>query len=90
MAFGFGFVHGFGFANVLRALDLPRAALGWSMLGFNLGVEIGQLVIVVAVSGALAWIASTHAILRRRIAVAGSVGVLWAGFFWFVERVFFT
>ena len=90
VAFAFGFVHGFGFASVLAELGLPRYALGWSLFGFNLGVEIGQLIIVLVVSSLLAWIARTQVVLRRRITIAGSVVVIWAGFFWFVERVFFT
>ena len=43
IAFGFGLIHGFGFANVLREMDLPARALGWSLFAFNLGVEVGQL-----------------------------------------------
>lgn len=42
IAFGFGFVHGFGFASVLRDLGLPREALGWALFSFNGGVEVGQ------------------------------------------------
>src|SRR5258707_13096913 len=45
IAFVFGFIHGFGFASVLRELDLPRRALGWSLFSFNVGVEIGQLLV---------------------------------------------
>ena len=44
IALVFGLVHGLGFASVLREMDLPRRALGWSLFSFNLGVEIGQLV----------------------------------------------
>src|SRR5262245_27865444 len=50
IAFAFGFIHGFGFANVLREMDLPTRALGWSLFSFNLGVEIGRLLVVVAVA----------------------------------------
>ena len=46
MAGLFGLVHGFGFAAVLREFGLPQAALGWSLFGFNLGVELGQLALV--------------------------------------------
>ena len=42
IAFAFGFVHGFGFADVLREMGLPQAALGWSLFAFNLGVELGS------------------------------------------------
>ena len=48
VALVFGLVHGFGFANVLREFGLPREALGWSLFSFNLGVEIGQLAVVLA------------------------------------------
>jgi len=46
VAFGFGLVHGFGFAGALTGLGLPKGALAWALAGFNLGVELGQLVIV--------------------------------------------
>ena len=55
IAFGFGLVHGFGFANVLRELDLPRASLGWSLLAFNVGVEFGQLAVILLAFLAVAW-----------------------------------
>src|SRR6185503_11468236 len=54
IAFGFGLVHGFGFAGVLAQFGLPKFALGWSLVGFNLGVEIGQAAIVLAVAPLLA------------------------------------
>src|SRR5215216_305216 len=50
VALVFGLVHGFGFANVLRQFGLPREALGWSLFSFNVGVEIGQLGIVLIVA----------------------------------------
>ena len=46
LTFGFGLVHGFGFANVLRELGLPSSGLAQSLLSFNVGVEAGQIVIV--------------------------------------------
>jgi hypothetical protein len=49
LAFGFGLIHGFGFANVLKEMVLTTKELAASLLGFNLGVEIGQLAIVIAV-----------------------------------------
>ncbi|MGH9844920.1 MAG: HupE/UreJ family protein [Blastocatellia bacterium] len=53
IAFFFGLVHGFGFASVLREFGLPRQALGWSLFSFNLGVEVGQVCIVVIVASLL-------------------------------------
>ncbi|MFD2273084.1 HupE/UreJ family protein [Undibacterium arcticum] len=46
VAFAFGLIHGFGFASVLTDLGLPQSALLLALVGFNLGVEIGQLAIV--------------------------------------------
>lgn len=89
IAFAFGFIHGFGFASVLREMDLPARALGWSLFSFNVGVEIGQLAVVLAVASALAAIRARSEIAGRRLAFAGSVVVILAGTFWFVQRVFF-
>ena len=86
----FGLIHGFGFASVLRSFGLPPDALAWSLVSFNVGVEIGQLAIVVVVAWALA------ALARRRPAAAaiagwtGSAMVILAGTWWFVERVFWS
>jgi hydrogenase/urease accessory protein HupE len=90
IAFGFGLVHGFGFASVLREMDLPQRALGWSLFSFNVGVEIGQLMVVVLVASALAALRHRSEAASRRLAFAGSVVVVIAGTFWFVQRVFFA
>jgi hydrogenase/urease accessory protein HupE len=90
IAFAFGFVHGFGFASVLREMDLPARALGWSLFSFNIGVEIGQLVVVAVVASALAALRHRSEAAGRRLAVAGSLVVVVAGTFWFVQRVFFV
>jgi hydrogenase/urease accessory protein HupE len=89
IAFTFGFIHGFGFANVLREMDLPPRALGWSLFSFNIGVEIGQLFVVVLVATALVALKSRSEWAGKHLALAGSVVVIVAGAFWFVQRVFF-
>jgi hydrogenase/urease accessory protein HupE len=89
IAFAFGLVHGFGFASVLREMDLPPRALGWSLFSFNVGVEIGQLLVVIAVASLLAAVRARSEAAGRRLAFAGSVVVIAAGAFWFIERVFF-
>lgn len=88
IAFFFGFVHGFGFAGVLREFGLPREALGWSLFSFNFGVEIGQACIVVVVASLLAAIRNRNQELARRILKVGSVCVILAGTYWFIQRVF--
>ena len=89
IALAFGFIHGFGFANVLREMDLPPRALGWSLFAFNLGVEVGQLLVVAVVATSLAALRSRNEAAGRQLVVAGSVAVMAAGAFWFVQRVFF-
>jgi hypothetical protein len=89
VALVFGLVHGFGFANVLREFGLPREALGWSLFSYNVGVEIGQLAIVLLVMSVLSAIRRRSATLRQRVAFAGSIVVIAAGTYWFVQRVFF-
>jgi hydrogenase/urease accessory protein HupE len=89
IAFTFGFIHGFGFANVLREMDLPSRALGWSLFSFNVGVEIGQLLVVVAVASVLMALRARSEAVGRQLAFAGSLVVIAAGTFWFIQRVFF-
>jgi hypothetical protein len=89
MAGLFGLVHGFGFASVLREFGLPREALGWSLFGFNLGVEAGQLAFVLPVAAAVAAIRRRSPVVGHRLAMVGSVVVALAGAYWFVQRVFF-
>ena len=89
IALGFGLIHGFGFASVLRAMELPPRDVAWSLLSFNVGVELGQLAIVVVAAWLLAALRGWSETAGRRLAVGGSVVVIAAGAFWFVERVFF-
>ena len=88
LAMGFGLIHGFGFASVLKELGLPQKALGWSLLSFNVGVEIGQLAIVVAVASILGLVARRSAESAHRVVWAGSIGVILAGTYWFIQRTF--
>lgn len=89
IAFFFGLIHGFGFAGVLKEFGLPRQALGWSLFSFNFGVEIGQICIVAIVASMLAALRNRDQTWGARVAVAGSVVVILAGSYWFIQRVFF-
>ena len=71
MALLFGLVHGFGFASVLRETGLPNRALGMSLFSFNLGVEIGQAMIVVVVSAALAFVRQRDPCSRAALRPSG-------------------
>ena len=90
LAAGFGLIHGFGFAYVLKEFGLPQAALGWSLFAFNLGVEIGQLLIVLVAAAALLYLRSRNDSAARAVAIGGSLAVIAAGAYWFIERVFLT
>ena len=85
----FGLVHGFGFASVLKEFGLPREALAWSLFSFNVGVEIGQLIIVGIVATTLEFVRRQNPMIGRRVATVGSYVVIAAGTFWFIQRVFF-
>jgi len=87
LAFVFGLVHGFGFASVLAELGLPGNALMVSLLGFNLGVEAGQLAIVALIFPVSALI--RHTVLYRSWVVSGgSVAAILIAMVWMVERIF--
>ncbi len=86
-AFGFGLIHGFGFANVLAEMALPPSALGWSLFAFNGGVEIGQACIVLAIAPLLALLRHRSARASSRIISAGALCVTTAGAFWFFQRI---
>jgi hypothetical protein len=87
MAFVFGLVHGFGFASVLADLGLPQGALALALVGFNVGVEIGQLTIVVAFLPLAFWLRATR-FYRVGVLKGGSIVVALLAFWWFLQRAF--
>lgn len=85
LAFAFGLIHGFGFSGILAELGLPTKGLVESLLSFNVGVELGQIVIVSLLFPLVLW-SSRRA--QHVWVVRGVSGVLLAlGVMWFVERV---
>jgi hypothetical protein len=87
VAFCFGLVHGFGFASVLTDLGLPKGVLAVALVGFNLGVEVGQIAIVAAFLP-LAYLVRRTWLYRRVVLVAGSGAIATVAAMWFVERAF--
>lgn len=81
----FGLIHGLGFASALAELGLPRDALVGALVGFNLGVELGQLAFVVVVMPPLVW-ASRPGRLPRLPRILSAIVAL-VGAVWFVERI---
>ncbi|TAH11290.1 MAG: HupE/UreJ family protein [Curvibacter sp.] len=86
VAFGFGLIHGFGFASVLAELGLPQETLVLSLVGFNLGVEVGQLAIV-AVFLPLIFLLRNTPFYRGGIFVGGSLLTMAIALVWLAERV---
>ncbi len=87
VAFGFGLIHGFGFASVLVDLGLPRDALALALVGFNVGVEIGQLAIVAAFLP-LALLLRRTRFYRVFVMLGGSLLVVAVASVWLLERAF--
>ena len=85
LAFAFGLIHGFGFANVLLDLGLPSDQLAVALAGFNVGVELGQIAIVL-VFLPLAW-ALRHTVFYRWVmVVGGSLTIAVLGIIWTLQR----
>ena len=87
MAFAFGLLHGFGFASVLADLGLPKNALVLALVGFNVGVEIGQLAIVAVFLPIAFWLRGT-AFYRVGVLKGGSLIVALLATWWLVQRAF--
>ncbi len=87
LAFCFGLVHGFGFASVLNDLGLPRGALALALAGFNVGVEIGQLTVVLAVVPMI-YLLRQAWFYRPGVLVGGSSAIALVAGVWFVGRAF--
>ena len=90
VVFGFGLLHGLGFAEVLQELGLPPAQYVTGLLGFNVGVELGQLAVI-----GLAFMATTYwfgqrSWYRARIVWPACALIAAAGLFWTVERIWFA
>jgi hypothetical protein len=87
MAFGFGLVHGMGFAGALANLALPNKARGLALASFNVGVEIGQVAIVLLVLPFL-YFASRKAWYPRFVMGFGSLAIAWIAVIWVLQRAF--
>ncbi|MDF1857084.1 HupE/UreJ family protein [Pseudooceanicola sp.] len=86
--FGFGLLHGLGFASVLADFGLPEGQFIPALIGFNVGVELGQLaVIALAFLAVGAWFRNRDW-YRPYIAMPASAVIALVGAYWFVERVF--
>lgn len=85
ITFLFGLVHGFGFAGALADVSLTRADIPWALVSFNIGVEAGQLVVLVLLWPVVTWLRRWEP-FDRRLVPALSFCVAMAGAVWFLER----
>ena len=85
IAFCFGLIHGFGFASMLTELGLPQSSLLQALLAFNLGVELGQLLLVAAFLP-IAYASRQTRFYSRAMLVGGSAGVAAIALLWLLER----
>ena len=84
--FFFGLLHGLGFASVLSSFGLPGTNFIWALVGFNLGVEIGQISIILAFYAIFIYWIKTKNYYRKYISIPGSLIIALFGTFWLLER----
>ncbi len=87
IVFGFGLLHGLGFASVLQEFGLPESGFIAALIGFNVGVELGQLFVIAVAFALVGYWFGAKPWYRRLIAVPASAGIAAVGLYWFIERV---
>lgn len=86
LVFGFGLLHGLGFAGVLANLGLPREEFLTALLSFNVGVEAGQLTVIALAAAAVLW-SRDRAWYRRAIVTPASLAIAGTGLYWTIVRI---
>jgi hydrogenase/urease accessory protein HupE len=89
LVFGFGLLHGMGFAGALSELGLPRQEFVTALVTFNLGVEAGQLAVIAVAFALVGWQWNSRDWYRRRIVVPASLAIACTAVYWTVERLTF-
>jgi hydrogenase/urease accessory protein HupE len=87
IVFAFGLLHGLGFASVLREIDLPRDDFVLGLIGFNVGVEFGQLSVILAAFLSTGLWFRNRPWYRHRVVWPASAAIALVGAFWTVERL---
>lgn len=88
VVFGFGLLHGLGFASVLGEFGLPEGAFIPALIGFNIGVEVGQLAVIAVAFLAVGLWFRNKSWYRRVISTPGSAAIALIASWWFIERTF--
>jgi hypothetical protein len=87
LVFGFGLLHGLGFAGVLRELGIPAGEFATALVAFNVGVEAGQLAVILLALLAVGWFRNRDG-YRKTVVLPLSLGIALVGVYWTVERAF--
>jgi hydrogenase/urease accessory protein HupE len=87
VAFTFGLLHGFGFAGALNEVGLPHGHIPTALLFFNIGVEIGQLLFVVGITGLIAILRKIQPVIPRWTALVPSYSIGAVAMFWVIQRL---
>lgn len=90
MVFLFGLVHGMGFAGALSELGLPQEAFATALAAFNIGVELGQLSIILLMYFAVSRLFSGRSWYRRCLVIPVSIVIALIAGYWTVERIFIS
>lgn len=88
VVFFFGLIHGLGFAGAFSAFNLEPTSLVIGLLGFNVGVELGQLAVISIVFASTFWLKDEFS-YRKLVVIPGSSLIALMGIYWTIERVFF-
>jgi hypothetical protein len=86
VVFAFGLIHGMGFAGVLSDLGLPEGGFWPALIGFNVGVEIGQLAVIALAFAATVWFRKKSWYFKG-IVVPASLLISGVGLYWAIERI---
>ena len=88
LVFGFGLIHGLGFASSLSDIPFPKRDFVLALLGFNLGVDAGQLFVIAVAFLLVGWFRQ-EPWFRARIAIPASIAIAAIGTFWAIQRIVF-
>jgi hypothetical protein len=87
LVFGFGLLHGMGFAGALKELGMPRSELLTALVSFNVGVEAGQLTVIGLAAIVVGWYCRNKTWYRSRVVVPASITIAVTALYWTVERL---
>ena len=87
LVFGFGLLHGLGFASVLSDMGMPEDAFATALISFNVGVELGQLVIILTAFLLIGFWFGTKCWYKKKITNPASIVIALIAFYWFIQRL---